>query len=158
VVVDNAKALVLAHTRASTVWHPTYADFAAHHGFRPWACWPRTAAPLPAPDQGQGRVGGEVRAAERARRQTLRLVGAPERVAARVGHDRRRPARARDHARDPGRALRHGGAHARRHAPGVPARARAAPRGGERRAGEYRGRPVLAGTASRCRRATSGPR
>lgn len=40
VVVDNAKALVLAHTRASTGWHPTYADFAAHYGFRPWACWP----------------------------------------------------------------------------------------------------------------------
>lgn len=40
VVVDNAKALVLEHTRGATVWHPTYADFAAHHGFRPWACWP----------------------------------------------------------------------------------------------------------------------
>lgn len=40
VVVDNAKALVLAHTREAVRWHPTYADFAGYYGFRPWACAP----------------------------------------------------------------------------------------------------------------------
>ncbi len=40
VVVDNAKAMVLAHTRGATTWHPTYADFAGYYGFRPWACAP----------------------------------------------------------------------------------------------------------------------
>jgi transposase len=40
VVVDNAKAMVLAHTRGAITWHPTYADFAGYYGFRPWACAP----------------------------------------------------------------------------------------------------------------------
>lgn len=40
VVVDNAKAMVLRHTRGATTWHPTYADFAGYYGFRPWACAP----------------------------------------------------------------------------------------------------------------------
>lgn len=40
VVVDNAKAMVLTHTRDAVVWHPTYADFAGYYGFRPWACTP----------------------------------------------------------------------------------------------------------------------
>lgn len=40
VVVDNAKAMVLAHTRDAITWHPTYADFAGYYGFRPWACAP----------------------------------------------------------------------------------------------------------------------
>lgn len=40
VVVDNAKAMVLAHTRGAVTWHPTYADFAGYYGFRPWACAP----------------------------------------------------------------------------------------------------------------------
>lgn len=39
-VVDNAKAMVLTHTREEIVWHPTYADFAGYYGFRPWACAP----------------------------------------------------------------------------------------------------------------------
>ena len=39
-VVDNAKAMVLTHTREATTWHPTYADFAGYYGFRPWACAP----------------------------------------------------------------------------------------------------------------------
>lgn len=46
VVVDNAKPVVLHHgrdpetQRHRVVWHPTYADFAAFHGFTPWAHWP----------------------------------------------------------------------------------------------------------------------
>lgn len=40
VVVDNAKAMVLTHTRGATTWHPTYTDFAGYYGFRPWACAP----------------------------------------------------------------------------------------------------------------------
>ena len=40
VVMDNAKAMVLAHTRGAITWHPTYADFAGYYGFRPWACAP----------------------------------------------------------------------------------------------------------------------
>ncbi|MHB1225621.1 MAG: IS21 family transposase, partial [Gemmatimonadaceae bacterium] len=40
IVVDNAKAMVLSHTRESIVWNPTYADFAAYYGVRPWACSP----------------------------------------------------------------------------------------------------------------------
>lgn len=40
VVVDNAKAMVLTHTREAVVWNPVYADFAGYYGFRPWACAP----------------------------------------------------------------------------------------------------------------------
>lgn len=40
VVVDNAKTMVLRHTRGAVAWHPTYADFAGYYGFRPWACAP----------------------------------------------------------------------------------------------------------------------
>jgi len=40
VVVDNAKAMVLSHTRGAIAWHPTYTDFAGYYGFRPWACAP----------------------------------------------------------------------------------------------------------------------
>ncbi len=40
VVVDNAKAMVLTHTRGAITWHPTYTDFAGYYGFRPWACAP----------------------------------------------------------------------------------------------------------------------
>ena len=40
IVVDNAKAMVLSHTRDAIVWNPTYADFAAYYGVRPWACAP----------------------------------------------------------------------------------------------------------------------
>jgi transposase len=39
-LVDNAKAMVLTHTRGAITWHPTYADFAGYYGFRPWACAP----------------------------------------------------------------------------------------------------------------------
>ena len=39
-LVDNARAMVLTHTREATTWHPTYADFAGYYGFRPWACAP----------------------------------------------------------------------------------------------------------------------
>lgn len=45
-VVDNAKPVVLKHVAADearrhqVVWHPVYADFAAHYGFTPWAHWP----------------------------------------------------------------------------------------------------------------------
>lgn len=41
IVVDNAKPMVLAHQRDAetgrhqVVWHPRYADFAAHYGFAP---------------------------------------------------------------------------------------------------------------------------
>jgi transposase len=47
VVVDNAKPVVLKHDqdpetrRHRVLWHPTYADFAAHYGFTPWAHWRR---------------------------------------------------------------------------------------------------------------------
>lgn len=40
IIVDNAKAMVLTHTREALVWNPTYADFAAYYGVRPWACAP----------------------------------------------------------------------------------------------------------------------
>jgi len=40
IVVDNAKVAVLEHTRSGVVYHPVYADFAAHYGFSPWAHWP----------------------------------------------------------------------------------------------------------------------
>lgn len=40
IVVDNAKPTVLRHDRDGVVWHPVYADFAAHYGFTPWAHWP----------------------------------------------------------------------------------------------------------------------
>lgn len=40
IVVDNARAMVLQHTREVIAWHPTYADFAGYYGFRPWACAP----------------------------------------------------------------------------------------------------------------------
>lgn len=40
VVVDNAKAMVLQHTREAVTWNSTYADFAGYYGFRPWACAP----------------------------------------------------------------------------------------------------------------------
>lgn len=40
VVVDNAKAMVLTHTRGAITWHPTYVDVAGYYGFRPWACAP----------------------------------------------------------------------------------------------------------------------
>lgn len=39
-IVDNAKAMVLRHTRDALVWNTTYADFAAYYGVRPWACTP----------------------------------------------------------------------------------------------------------------------
>ena len=40
VVVDNAKAMVLTHTRGAITWNTTYTDFAGYYGFRPWACAP----------------------------------------------------------------------------------------------------------------------
>ena len=40
VVVDNAKAMVLSHTREAITWHPIYADFCGYSGVRPWACAP----------------------------------------------------------------------------------------------------------------------
>ena len=40
VVVDNAKPVVLQHTRAAVIFHPAYVDFAGYYGFRPWAHWP----------------------------------------------------------------------------------------------------------------------
>ena len=40
VVVDNAKAMVLSHTRETITWHPIYADFCGYYGVRPWACAP----------------------------------------------------------------------------------------------------------------------
>ncbi|MDQ3095263.1 MAG: IS21 family transposase [Actinomycetota bacterium] len=39
-IVDNAKAMVLRHTREALVWNTTYADFTAYYGVRPWACAP----------------------------------------------------------------------------------------------------------------------
>ena len=40
IIVDNAKAMVLTHTREAIVWNTTYADFTAYYGVRPWACAP----------------------------------------------------------------------------------------------------------------------
>ena len=40
IVVDNAKAMVLTHTRGAIKWNATYTDFAGYYGFRPWACAP----------------------------------------------------------------------------------------------------------------------
>jgi transposase len=40
IIVDNAKAMVLTHTREAMVWNTTYADFTAYYGVRPWACAP----------------------------------------------------------------------------------------------------------------------
>ena len=40
VVIDNAKAMVLSHTREAITWHPIYADFCGYYGVRPWACAP----------------------------------------------------------------------------------------------------------------------
>ncbi len=43
VIVNNAKAMVLEHTREAVRWHPTYADFAGYYGCRPWARAPASA-------------------------------------------------------------------------------------------------------------------
>ena len=40
VLVDNAKAMVLVHTRETIRFHPTYADFCGYYGVRPVACQP----------------------------------------------------------------------------------------------------------------------
>ncbi len=40
VLVDNAKAMVLTHTRETLAFHPTYADFCGYYGVRPCACPP----------------------------------------------------------------------------------------------------------------------
>ena len=40
VLVDNAKAMVLTHTRETLAFHPTYADFCGYYGVRPVACAP----------------------------------------------------------------------------------------------------------------------
>ena len=40
VLVDNAKAMVLTHTRETLAFHPTYADFCGYYGVRPCACQP----------------------------------------------------------------------------------------------------------------------
>jgi transposase len=40
IVLDNAKAMVLSHTRRATLLHPTYADFAGYYGFRAAPCAP----------------------------------------------------------------------------------------------------------------------
>jgi len=40
VLVDNAKAMVLTHTRETLAFHPTYADFCGYYGVRPCACRP----------------------------------------------------------------------------------------------------------------------
>lgn len=40
IIVDNAKAMVVTHTREAIVWNTTYADFTAYYGVRPWACAP----------------------------------------------------------------------------------------------------------------------
>jgi len=40
VLVDNAKAMVLVHTRETIRFHPTYADFCGYYGVRPVACAP----------------------------------------------------------------------------------------------------------------------
>lgn len=40
IIVDNAKAMVVTHTREALVWNTTYADFTAYYGVRPWACAP----------------------------------------------------------------------------------------------------------------------
>jgi transposase len=40
VVVDHAKASVLAHTREAAHWHPAYADVAGYDGFHPRTCAP----------------------------------------------------------------------------------------------------------------------
>ncbi len=39
-LVDNAKAMVLLHTRETIRWHPIYADFCGYYGVRPVACQP----------------------------------------------------------------------------------------------------------------------
>jgi transposase len=52
VVVDNATPVVLTHDqdpetrRHRVLWYPTYADFAAHYGFTPWAHWRRPSGPI----------------------------------------------------------------------------------------------------------------
>ena len=93
VVVDNAKAMVLSHTRGSIMWHPTYTDFAGYYGFRPWAC-----APYRPQTKGTVESGVKYVARGGARRQAIPLVGASQCVAARVGDHHRRPARARHDA------------------------------------------------------------
>ncbi len=40
VLVDNAKAMVLTHTRETLAFHPIYADFCGYDGVRPCACQP----------------------------------------------------------------------------------------------------------------------
>ena len=40
VLVDNAKAMVITHTRETIHWHPTYADFCGYYGVRPSTCAP----------------------------------------------------------------------------------------------------------------------
>jgi transposase len=42
-VIDNARAMVLSHTRGAITWHPTYADLAGYYGFLPWAGAPYRA-------------------------------------------------------------------------------------------------------------------
>ena len=40
VLIDNAKAMVLLHTRETIRFHATYADFCGYYGVRPVACAP----------------------------------------------------------------------------------------------------------------------
>jgi transposase len=40
VLIDNAKAMVLTHTRETLIFHATYADFCGYYGVRPVACQP----------------------------------------------------------------------------------------------------------------------
>lgn len=74
-------------------------------GTRPMLTSRRSTASRPGPtgstaaDEGRGRVRGEGRAAQRALRETLPVVGALERVTARVGDDGGRHAGARDDPR-----------------------------------------------------------
>jgi hypothetical protein len=53
VVVDNAKPVVLQHTRAAVIFHPTYVDFAGHVVIEPahymGLLQPSTLRPAPAP-------------------------------------------------------------------------------------------------------------
>ena len=81
-MVNNVKPVVLQHTRAVVIFHPAYVDFAGYRSFRPWAHWPYHLQ-----TKGKMESGGEVRPAQRARREALRLVGPSEPVAARVKRD-----------------------------------------------------------------------
>ncbi len=60
ILYDRTKTVWLgSDERGEIVWHPVFLDFARYWGFRPRLCLAQSGA-----DQGQDRVGPEVRAAK----------------------------------------------------------------------------------------------